>query len=131
MCNANTPQVASTQTGGVAPTGLDGLETAKGPPEKLIVGFDGDSVPLDGVVAASPATVKSAKTPHTTPNSKVRKGVLGINLWLKRKFFDISVLPDNESMTTSDEGTTRCGADVNVEVMISPVKGMKSRLSKP
>ena len=48
--SVNTPQVTSVQTGGFWPMGFDGFDTGNGPPLKVMTGFDGESVPLEGDV---------------------------------------------------------------------------------
>ena len=52
IVRANTPQVRSVQTGGVVPRGVEGFGAVNGPPVKLRLGVEGDTVPLDGVVVA-------------------------------------------------------------------------------
>jgi hypothetical protein len=53
------------QTGGVWPTGLDGLEMAYGPPVKVMTGFAGERVPA----AANAACVVIAETVNAKRNA--------------------------------------------------------------
>src|ERR1043165_9913341 len=66
MVSAKTPQIWSVQTGGVLPSGLDAFGAAKGPPVKVRLGFEGETVPLDGVVdagdAAAPASISTVSS---------------------------------------------------------------------
>src|SRR3954468_18031050 len=53
VVNVNTPHVKSVQTGGVAPKGVEGFDAANGPPLKLKLGPEGDTMPAEGVVATT------------------------------------------------------------------------------
>jgi hypothetical protein len=67
----------------LSPVGLDGFDTANGPPEKLMLGFEGESVPLEGVVPASTDSVKTVAA-HTAnainTNPRLENLICGLHL---------------------------------------------------
>src|SRR5712664_1305628 len=76
--SAKTPHVASVQTGGFWPMGFVGLDTGKGPPLKVISGFDGERVPLAGDVCGRPcakpiAVAMMANSPTDAINSNLKR----------------------------------------------------------